>query len=87
MSDPFPPGETPEDEAARREANARLREAARRAGLSLEKLGSLLRQVARNEAETRRFLAEVYGVSDEKLDHLLRERLARLDAEPPPEDG
>ena len=83
MSDPFPPGDTPEEQAARREANARLREAARRAGMSLEKLGALLRQVARNESETRRFLSDVYGVPDEKLDNLLRERLARLDAEKP----
>lgn len=77
MREPWQPGETPEEQAARREAYHRLAEAARRIGLPLEQLGSVLRQVARNEVETRRFLAErVYGVPDELLDDLLRVRMA-----------
>lgn len=86
MSTPWSPGGTPEEEAARREAYRRLVEAARRAGLSLERLGALLRQVAGNETETRRFLAdEVYGVPDALLDDLVRVRLADLarDADAP----
>ncbi|HEX2092558.1 MAG TPA: hypothetical protein VHG28_09165 [Longimicrobiaceae bacterium] len=76
---PWEPGETPEEQAARREAYRRLAEAARRVGLSRERLAGLLRQVASNEAETRRFLAEeVYGVPDELLDDLVRVRLADL---------
>lgn len=77
--EPWQPGETPEEQAARREAYARLSAAARRVGVPLERLGSLLRQVARNETETRRFLAdEVYGVPDDILDDLLRVRLEDL---------
>lgn len=80
--EPWQPGETPEEEAARREAYRRLVGAAQRVGLSLERLAELLRAVARNEAETRAFLAaEVYGVPDEWLDDLLRARLAELAAE------
>lgn len=85
--EPWQPGETPEEQAARREAYERLAAAARRVGLPLERLGGLLRQVARNETETRRFLAdEVYGVPDAALDDLLRARLADLagpDTPPP----
>ncbi|HEU0016617.1 MAG TPA: hypothetical protein VFQ45_23245 [Longimicrobium sp.] len=73
------PGETPEEQAARREAYRRLAEAARRVGLPLERLASLVRQVAANEEETRRFLSRhVYGVPDEHLDEYLRVRLADL---------
>jgi hypothetical protein len=80
MSDPWHPGETPDERAARAEALRRLGDAARRVGISLERLGAMLRQVARNEAETRRFLAErVYGVPDELLDDLLRVRLGELE--------
>jgi hypothetical protein len=86
MREPWQPGETPEEQAARREAYARLSAAARRVGVPLERLGNLLRQVAHNEAETRRFLSdEVYGVPDDVLDDLLRVRLedlARGDAPP-----
>ncbi|HEX6037879.1 hypothetical protein [Longimicrobium sp.] len=79
MREPWQPGETPEEQAARREAYARLSAAARRVGLPLERLGGLLRQVAHNEAETRRFLSdEVYGVPDDALDDLLRVRLEDL---------
>lgn len=79
---PWEPGETPDEQAARREAYERLAAAARRAGLSMERLSDMLRQVTANEAETRRFLAtEVYGVPDELLDDLLRVRMADLPRE------
>ncbi len=77
MAEPWHPGETSEEMAARREAYRRLAEAARRVGMPLEKLASMLREVARNEEETRRFLAEeVYGVPDDLLDDLIRVRMA-----------
>jgi hypothetical protein len=83
MADPWHPGETPDERAARAEAYRRLSAAARRVGVSLERLGSMLRRVADNEERTRRFLAEeVYGVPDDLLDDLVRIRLASLD-----EDG
>lgn len=79
MRQPWEPGETPEEQAARREAYQRLVDAARRVGLPLEHLSGALRQVARNETETRRFLAEeVYGVPDALLDDMVRVRLADL---------
>lgn len=77
MQQPWHPGDTPEEQAARREALQRLVDAARRVGVPLEQLAALLGQVARNEVETRRFLAdEVYGVPDDLLDDLIRVRLA-----------
>jgi 8-oxo-dGTP pyrophosphatase MutT (NUDIX family) len=86
MREPWDPGETPDEQAARREAYERLSAAARRVGLSMERLSDVLRQVTRNEEETRRFLSdEVYGVPDTLLDDLLRVRLAdltRKDGEP-----
>ena len=64
---------------AKREAYDRLVAAARQAGVSLERLRSMLQQVVTNEAETRRFLsAEVYRVPEELLDDLLRVRLSDL---------
>lgn len=76
MPEPWQPGETPEEIAARREAYRRLAEAARRVGVPMERLASMLRAVARNEEETRRFLAEeVYGVPDDLLDDLIRVRM------------
>lgn len=73
---PWEPGETPGERAARQEAYDRLAAAARRVGLPLAKLHGLLAEVARNEAETRRFLAEeVYHVPDDLLDDLVRVRL------------
>ena len=78
---PWEPGETPDEQAARREAYERLSAAARRVGLSLDRLGELLRQVSTNESETRRFLAQVYGVPDELLDDLLRVRMQDLPRE------
>lgn len=77
--EPWQPGETPDEQDARRQAYERLSAAARRVGMSLERLSDLLRQVTTNEAETRRFLSqEVYGVPDELLDDLVRVRLADL---------
>jgi 8-oxo-dGTP pyrophosphatase MutT (NUDIX family) len=79
---PWDSGETPDEQAARREAYERLSAAARRVGLSIERLSDLLRQVTHNETETRRFLAdEVYGVPDPLLDDLLRVRMADLRGE------
>ncbi|HEU0300823.1 MAG TPA: hypothetical protein VFR37_15280, partial [Longimicrobium sp.] len=78
---PWEPGETPDEQAARREAYERLSAAARRVGLSLDRLGDLLRQVSTNESETRRFLAQVYDVPDEFLDDLLRVRMKDLPRE------
>jgi hypothetical protein len=76
---PWPAGETPEERAARRRAYERLAAAARRLGVPLERLHRALKQVAVNEAETRRFLADVvYDVPDPLLDDLLRVRLAQL---------
>lgn len=76
---PWNPGESPEEREARAAAYERLAAAARRTGTPIERLYDLLRQVAINEAETRRFLAEqVYGVPDEHLDELIRVRLKDL---------
>jgi hypothetical protein len=76
---PWDPGQSPEERRAREEAYARLISAARRVGLPLERLHDVLRQVAHNEVETRRFLSEeVYEVPDEFLDDLLRIRLKGL---------
>jgi hypothetical protein len=84
--EPWDPGETPDEQDARRQAYERLSAAARRVGLSLERLSDLLRQVTTNETETRRFLSrEVYGVSDELLDDLVRVRLAELPKAKDPE--
>lgn len=84
--EPWQPGETPDEQDARRQAYERLSAAARRVGLSLERLSHLLRQVTTNEAETRRFLStEVYGVPDDLLDDLVRVRLAELSRDKDPE--
>lgn len=77
MREPWRPQQTPEEQAIRREAHQRLADAVRRAGHPLERLAQLLSQVAQNEAESRRFLAEeVYGVPDDLLDDLVRFHLA-----------
>ena len=79
MAEPWEPGETPEEQAARREAYQRLVNAAKRVGLPLERLARAIGEVARSESETRRFLAdEVYGVPDDLLDDLVRVRLKDL---------
>lgn len=88
MHEPWHPGETPQEQAARREAYQRLMDAARRVGLPLEHLAGMLRQVGHNEAETRRFLAEeVYAVPDELLDDLLRIRMQGLGASESSDDS
>ena len=77
MAEPWQPGETPEERAARREAYQRLVDAARRVGVPLDRLVQGIANLARNETETRRFLAEeVYGVPDDLLDDLVRVRLS-----------
>ena len=75
---PWEPGETADEREARREAYQRLVNAARRIGMSVDRLSDVLRQVASNETETRSFLTEVYGVPDALLDDMLRIRLADL---------
>lgn len=72
--------ESPEE---RQRAYERLAAAARRAGMPLERLNAALRRVAHNEQLTRRFLAEeVYGVTDEELDALIRSRLGGAGEDP-----
>jgi hypothetical protein len=85
--EPWSAPEQPEDEAARREAYERLARAAHRAGMSLDRLNQMLRQITRSEDETRRLLAnEVYGVPDDLLDDLVRLRIADLAREAEPEE-
>jgi hypothetical protein len=73
---------SPAEQAARQEAYQRLAAAARRVGVPVERLRTLLERVARNEEETRAFLAgEVYGVPDEFLDDLVRLRLRELESD------
>ena len=84
MAEPWHPGETPEEQAARRAAYQRLVDAARRVGVPIERLARAIQQVARNESETRRFLSdEVYGVPDDLLDDLVRVRLTDLPGRDP----
>lgn len=83
MAEPWHAGDTPDEREARAEAYRRLADAARRVGVSLEQLSGMLREVAHNEAETRRFLAErVYGVPDDLLDDLVRVRMEGMGEEP-----
>jgi hypothetical protein len=82
MTEPWHTGHTPEEQALRKEAYQRLVNAAMRVGVSLEQLARLLRRVAQNEVETRRFLAEeVYGAPDDMLDDLIRVRMGDLHEE------
>lgn len=77
MNTDWIPPESEDERKVREEAHRRLAAAARRAGYSIDRLHEMLAQVARNEAEARRFLArEVYRVSDDALDDLVRVRLA-----------
>lgn len=78
-SPPWPPGETPAEREARLQAYQRLVAATQRVGEPIRKLHELLRTVAHNEAETRRFLAEVYGVPDDLLDDMLRLRMTEME--------
>lgn len=69
----------PTEQARRREALERLAAAARRLGVSADRLAALLRGLESNETATRKFLAEeVYGVPDELLDDVVRIRLGEL---------
>ena len=79
-------GELSDEERLRRqEALERLAAAARRLGVSADRLAALLRGLESNETATRKFLAEeVYGVSDELLDDVVRVRLAELGDDDPP---
>ena len=85
MREPWFEGESNEERQARRDAYQRLADAVRRLGQPVERLDQMLRQVANNEAETRRFLSEqVYGVPDDLLDDMVRVRLKDLGREEPP---
>ncbi|MBV9109534.1 MAG: hypothetical protein JO306_09025 [Gemmatimonadetes bacterium] len=81
VREPWFEGESNEERQARRDAYERLAGAAGRLGLPLERLAAMLRQLHANEAETRRFLAEIYHVPDDSLDDYLRVRLKDLDRE------
>jgi hypothetical protein len=78
VREPWFEGETNEEREERRAAYERIAGAAGRLGLPLERLGALLRQLYRNEAETRSFLSEIYHVPDDALDDYLRLRLKDL---------
>ncbi|HYH80078.1 MAG TPA: hypothetical protein VEX86_09775 [Longimicrobium sp.] len=81
VREPWFEGETNEERQSRREAYERIAGAAGRLGMPLEQLGGLLRQLYRNEADTRAFLAEIYHVPDDALDDYLRLRLKDLKEE------
>jgi len=81
VREPWFEGETNEERQARRDAYERLAGAAGRLGMPLERLGAMLRQLQRNESETRRFLAEIYRVPDDSLDDFLRLRMQDLERE------
>ena len=81
VREPWFEGETNEERQARRDAYERLAGAAGRLGLPLERLAVLLRQLQTNEAETRRFLADIYHVPDDSLDDYLRLRMNDLEQE------
>jgi hypothetical protein len=83
VREPWFEGETPEERQERREAYERIAGSASRLGLPLERLAAMLRQLHENEAETRRFLADIYHVPDDSLDDYLRLRLKDLEAESP----
>jgi hypothetical protein len=81
VREPWFESESNEERQARRDAYERLAGSAARLGLPLERLAAMLRQLQQNEAETRRFLAEIYHVPDDSLDDYLRLRLKDLDRE------
>jgi len=81
VREPWFEGETPEERQARREAYERIAGSASRLGLPLERLAAMLRQLHANEAETRRFLSEIYHVPDDSLDDYVRIRMKDLEAE------
>lgn len=78
VREPWFENESNEERQARREAYERIAGAADRMRLPLERLDAALRQLWRNEAETRRFLADLYRVPDDSLDDFLRLRLKDL---------
>lgn len=78
VREPWFENESNEEREARREAYERIAGAAGRMRLPLERLDAALRQLWRNEAETRRFLADLYRVPDDSLDDFLRLRLKDL---------
>jgi hypothetical protein len=80
VREPWFENESNEEREARREAYERLAGAAARLAMPLERLDAALRQLHRNEAETRRFLADLYRVPDDSLDDFLRLRLNDLTA-------
>lgn len=86
MREPWFEGETNDERDARRHAYERLARAAGRLALPLERLDAMLHQLQTNEAETRRFLSELYHVPDENLDEYLRVRMKDL-ASGPPDDA
>lgn len=81
VREPWFESESNEERQARRDAYERLAGSAGRLRLPLERLDALLRQLQHNEAETRRFLADLYRVPDDALDDFLRLRMKDLDAE------
>jgi hypothetical protein len=81
VREPWFEGETNEERQARRDAYERLAGSAARLGLPLERLAAMLRQLQANEAETRRFLADIYHVPDHSLDDFLRLRMKDLERE------
>lgn len=78
VREPWFENESNEERQARREAYERIAGAASRMRLPLERLDAALHQLYRNEAETRRFLADLYRVPDDALDDFLRLRLKDL---------
>jgi hypothetical protein len=81
VREPWFEGETPEERQDRRDAYERIAGSASRLGLPLERLAAMLRQLAANETETRRFLSEIYHVPDDSLDDYVRIRMKDLEAE------
>ena len=79
VREPWFENESNEERQARREAYERIAGAASRMRMPLERLDALLRQLYRNEAETRSFLADIYRVPDDALDDYLRLRLKDLE--------
>ncbi|HEV7589988.1 MAG TPA: hypothetical protein VGO40_17865 [Longimicrobium sp.] len=81
VREPWFEGETPEERQVRRDAYERIAGSASRLGLPLERLAAMLRQLAANETETRRFLSEIYHVPDDSLDDYVRIRMKDLETE------
>ncbi|HET7229070.1 MAG TPA: hypothetical protein VFJ16_03675 [Longimicrobium sp.] len=78
VREPWFENESDDERQARREAYERIAGAAGRMRVPLERLDALLHQLYHNEAETRRFLADLYNVPDDSLDDFLRLRLKDL---------